>query len=77
MNDDTVIWRWERPRMRWMATLRDGTKLIVELQRFGRRSYWNPLVNGAPTHASGFSNPTDAQNDAFAFWKKNRRKGHR
>jgi hypothetical protein len=67
--NDIVTWRWERSRMRWVSTLSDGTELVVALQRFGRRSFWNPSVNGKALPNNGFHDPEAAQHAAFVAWQ--------
>lgn len=70
---DIVVWRWERARNRWVANLRDGTELVVALQRFGHRSYWNAYIDRVPVPddgAMGFRDPESAQKAAFAAWKR-------
>jgi hypothetical protein len=67
---DIVVWRWERARMRWVSSLRDGTELVVALQRFGRRSFWNPSIDGTALPDNGFHDPEAAQKAAFAAWEQ-------
>ena len=69
---DIIVWRWERPRMRWVANLRDGTELVVALQRLGHQSYWNPAVNGRALPNNGLRDPESAQHAAFDEWKRQR-----
>lgn len=66
---DIVVWKWDRRRMRWTANLRDGTTLVVALQRFGKRSFWNPFMNGEPL-IGGYKHPDAAEDAALVEWKK-------
>lgn len=67
---DIVVWRWERSRMRWVSKLSDGTELVVALQHLGRRSFWNPSMDGMALPDNGFRDPESAEKAALAAWRK-------
>ncbi len=71
---DIVVWRWVRAKMRWVAVLKDNTELRVELQRLGRRSFWNVSVWGEEVYRlpGYYPNPDAGQKAAVTRYKQAR-----
>lgn len=68
---DIVIWRWERTHRRWISTLKDGTELRAEMQRFSGQTRWWPLVISVKKGWRGsdhYASPDGAQQAAFDRW---------
>jgi hypothetical protein len=73
---DIVVWKWDRSRSQWVATLADGSKLQVQYhKRVRNKGYWTYSIYfgnriGAYASMMPFSDPTMAEETAVREWKR-------